>query len=92
MTSGRLFILGLLAFGVVAGLIALNVPAARALPVPSVAWPFVVALLADLALMPLVRNGRIAPITMNERFVGVLGSALIITALLALAPAQPGPA
>jgi hypothetical protein len=91
MTSGRLFILILLIFGVLAGLVALNAPAVQALPIPSIAWPLVVALLLDLALMPLVRNGKVAPITMNERFIGVLGSALIITAILSLAPAQPGP-
>lgn len=87
MTSGRLFILGLLLFGLAAGLVAVKVPAVRNLPVPSIAWPLVVALLADLALMPLVREGRVAPITMNERAIGVIGSALIITALLAFVPA-----
>ena len=86
MTSGRLFILGLLAFGVAAGLVVATVPAARSLPVPSIAWPLVASLLADLALMPLVKEGRVAPITMNERAVGVIGSALVIAAFAALAP------
>ena len=87
MTSGRLFILGLLAFGVAAGLVVATVPAARSLPVPSIAWPLVASLLADLALMPLVKEGRVAPITMNERAVGVIGAAIVIAAFGAFAPA-----
>ena len=87
MTSGRLFILGLLAFGVAAGLVVATVPAARSLPVPSIAWPLVASLLADLALMPLVKEGRVAPITMNERAVGVIGAAIVIAVFAALAPA-----
>ena len=88
MTSGRLFILGLLAFGVAARpSVVATVPAARSLPVPSIAWPLVASLLADLALMPLVKEGRVAPITMNERAVGVIGAAIVIAAFAALAPA-----
>jgi hypothetical protein len=86
MTPGRLFILGLLAFGVLVGLVVTRVPEARALPVPAITWPFVVAFLAEFALMPLVREGRIPPITMGERFVAVFGSALIVTGMLALQP------
>ena len=86
MTPGRLFVLGLLAFGVAAGLVIANVPAARAAPVPAIMWPFLVAFLAEFALMRRVREGRVPPITMAERFIGVFGSALIITAVLASVP------
>jgi hypothetical protein len=85
MRIGRVFVVAMLGFGVVAGLLVLAMPEVRSWPVPTIAWPLIVALLADLALLPLVRNGRIEPLTMNERAAGVIGSALIITAILAVA-------
>jgi hypothetical protein len=75
----------MLGFGVVAGLLVLTIPQVRSWPVPTIAWPLIVALLVDLALLPLVRDSRVEPLTMNERAAGVIGSALIITAILALA-------
>ncbi len=84
MTIGQIYIAGMLAFGVVAGLVVVNVPGAREWPVPSIVWPLLASLLVDLALMPLAQQGRIAPLTMNERAIGVIGSALIVTAIQAL--------
>ena len=83
MDVGRWFIGGLWAFGLVSGLAVAGSASLRALPIPSLAWPLAAALLADLALMPLAREGRIAPLTMNERAVAVIGAALIHTLVLA---------
>ena len=85
MEIGRYFVGGLLLFGVVAGLLVASSPALRNLPIPALIWPLIVALVADLALMPLVRDGRVHPITMEQRAIGVIGSGLIITGILALA-------
>jgi hypothetical protein len=84
MTPGHLFIVGLLAFGVVAGLVLATVPGARDWPVPVLMWPLAVAFLAEVVLLPKVRDGRIAPITMPERAIGVVGSAVVIFAIGAL--------
>ncbi len=85
MPLGRVFIIGMLAFGVVAGLVIANVPAIRALPVPAIVWPVLVGLVADLILQALARQGRAEPLTMNERAIGIIGSGAIITLLVALA-------
>jgi hypothetical protein len=83
MPVGRIVIVGLFAFGLVAGLLIANVPALADLPVPSLVWPLILALAVDLALMPFVQAGRVEPLTMNERTIGVIGSALIITIVVA---------
>ena len=74
---GRYFVAALLAFGVVAGVAIAKVPALEAVPVPALTLPLIASLLADLVLMRLARAGRIAPLTMEERGIGVLGSALV---------------
>jgi hypothetical protein len=88
MKIGRYFVFGLFAFGIVAGLIVAASPRLRALPVPPFVWPLILALLVDLAVLPLVRAGRVEAITMNERAIGVIGSALILTVILAATPAR----
>ncbi|HYF54925.1 MAG TPA: hypothetical protein VEA41_11765 [Salinarimonas sp.] len=88
MSVGRWFVAGIWAFGLASALAVATVPALRSLGVPSLAWPLLAALVTDLALRPAVAAGRIAPVTMNERFVAVIGAALIHTLVLAaVAPA-----
>ena len=84
MTSGRWFILGLLVFGAVSGVLAATVPALRDLPLPALVWPLAASFLADLALMPAVRDGRIAPVSFTERAIGVVGGTLLHMGALAL--------
>ena len=86
MHVGRIYVVGLLAFGIAAGLGIATTPALRALPVPAFAWPLLVSLIVDVALLPLVREERVQPLTMEQRAVGVIGSALIIIAITALIP------
>jgi hypothetical protein len=83
MRIGRYFVGGLWAFGVLSALVVVSVPALRALEIPSVIWLIGAALLTDLALQPLAASGRIAPITMNERALGVIGGAILHIALVA---------
>jgi hypothetical protein len=77
MNVGRTFVAALLAFGVLAGIAIAKIPALEIVPVPAFTLPLIASLVADLLLMPLGRAGRIAPLTMEERGIGVLGSALI---------------
>ncbi|HEV2558008.1 MAG TPA: hypothetical protein VGU45_05230 [Microvirga sp.] len=84
MTINRLYIAGMLAFGVVAGLVIAQVPAVRNSPIPVFVWPLVASFLVDLALMPRAQAGQISPITMTERAVAVVGSAIIILVILEL--------
>ncbi len=84
ISAGRLFVIGMLAFGVVAGLVVASVPVIRDLPVPAIVWPILVGLAIDLVLQALAREGRVEPLTMNERALGILGAGAIITAIIAL--------
>jgi hypothetical protein len=77
MNVARIFVAALLAFGVVAGIAVAKVPALEVVPVPAFTLPLIASLAADLVIMRLGRGGRIAPLTMEERGIGVLGSALI---------------
>ena len=77
MNAGRIFIAVLLAFGVLAGIAIAKVPALEVVPVPAFTLPLIASLVIDLVLMRLGRAKGIAPLTMEERGVGVLGSALI---------------
>ena len=86
MLIGRIFVAGMLAFGVVIGLVVAATPDWRDLPVPPFAWPLIAALVIDIALLPLIRQGRVEPLTMEQRAMGVIGAALIYTVILALVP------
>jgi hypothetical protein len=85
MKAGTWFIVGLLAFGVVSGFVVAASPTLRGLPLPSLVWPLAASFLADLALLPAARAGRIEPITFNQRAIGVVGGTLAHMAVLALA-------
>lgn len=84
MTTGRLFIVVMLAFGLVAGLVLANTPAWRDGPVPSVVWAIVVGFAIDLLIQWRAAQGKAEPLTMNERAIGIIGSALVITVMVAL--------
>ena len=84
MTIGRFYIAGMLAFGVVAGFVLLNLPQVRDSAIPVFIWPLVASFLVDIVLMPRAKAGEISPISMSERLVGVVGSALIILVILNL--------
>jgi hypothetical protein len=85
VTIGRIYIAGMLAFGLIAGLIIAAVPGLRDSAIPVFIWPLVLSLLVDIVLMPRAQAGQISPLTMTERGIGVIGSALIIIAIMALA-------
>ena len=82
--SGLIYLAAMLATGLVIGVVLLQRPALRESAIPPVAWPIGVALVLDLALAFLAANGRLTPVTANERMVGFLGAGLIILAFLAL--------
>lgn len=84
-STGRLFIAGLWAVGLGTGLALARAPESLPLPTPALTVPLVAALLADLALMPAMRAGRIGPVTMTDRALGVIGAGLIALAVSALA-------
>jgi len=84
MALGRIFIAGMLAFGLLAGLVIAGVPALRDGPVPTIVWPVLAGLAVDLALHAFGR-GRVAPLTMNERAIGIIGSGIITTVIVAFA-------
>jgi hypothetical protein len=84
MHVGRHFIVGLLVFGVIVGLVVSRVPRLEALPVPAFTLPLLLSFVVEVALMPFVRDGRVRALTMEERGLGVIGAALIATAILAL--------
>ncbi|NNM74501.1 hypothetical protein [Enterovirga aerilata] len=88
MTSrtGRIFIAGLWAVGLVTGIVLARAPDAIPLPTPAILVPLAVGLLADLAMRPAAESGRIQPLTMNERAIGVIGGALIAIAAGAFDP------
>ena len=84
MRVGRYFVIGLLAFGLIAGFAVARLPQLQLLPVPALTLPLILSFIVDLALMPFVRDGRVAPLTMEERALGVIGAALVATGVLAV--------
>jgi hypothetical protein len=85
VNTGRYFIAGLFAFGIVVGIAIARFPQLEAVPLAALTLPLLLSLLIDLALLPLARKGRAEPPTMEQRFIGVIGSALIATGIVALA-------
>jgi hypothetical protein len=83
--TGYFFIGGLWAVGLITGLVLARAPDLVPLPTPHLMVPLIVGLIVDLAIRPASNAGRIAPISMNERAIAVIGAALIgfgATALL----------
>lgn len=85
MRTGSIFIGALWAVGLATGLALARFPGATPLPMPALLVPLAVGLAADLLLAPAVRSGRLAPVGMNERAIGVIGGALVATAIEAFA-------
>ncbi len=83
MTVSRLYIAGMLAFGLVAGLVLAAAPAARDV-MPVLIWPLLVSFLVDLVLMRRAQAGQTVPITMTQRAVAVVGSSLVILLVIEL--------
>lgn len=84
MRVGRYFVVGLLALGVVTGFAVARIPQLQVLPVPAFTLPLILSFIIDLALMPFVRDGRVEPLRMEERGLGVIGAALIATGVVEL--------
>lgn len=80
-----LFIAGLLAVGLAAGLVLARVPGSIPLPSPALLVPLAIGLAADLLLAPAIRAGRLPPLSMNARAIGVIGGALVATVIEAAA-------
>ncbi len=85
MRTGYVFVAALWAVGIVTGVVLARAPDSVPLPTPHLMVPLIVGLIVDLAIRPASNAGRIAPISMNERAIAVIGAALIgfgATALL----------
>jgi hypothetical protein len=75
--TGRLFIAGLWALGLLSGLVITRFPDLIPLPTPYFSVPLIAALLVDLLMRSRIEAGQVDPITMNERAVAVIGASLI---------------
>ncbi|GEO13114.1 hypothetical protein [Microvirga aerophila] len=73
----------MLVAGIVIGLAAAQQPAWREAVITPAAWPFLVSLVVDIAIGQAAAQGKAEPLTMGDRFVGVIGAGLIVTAILA---------
>lgn len=79
--TGPLFIAGLWLVGAGLGLAISLRPGLWPTSVPVLVVPLLVALAVDVALLPIVRAGRVSPLTMNERALAVVGATLIALVL-----------
>jgi hypothetical protein len=70
--------------GVVVFFITRQWPALRDFPVPPIIWPLGVSLIFDIVTMPRVAQGRLPPLDMQVRVLGVLAGALTYAGLSAL--------
>lgn len=78
-----LYIAAMIVTGVVIGWVAAQNPSWQHAAITPAAWPLAVSLLLDVAIGQAAARGRTLPLTMTDRFVGVLGAGLIVTAFLA---------
>jgi hypothetical protein len=79
-----LYIAVVLVSGIVIGFVVRQNPEWQQMAVPPAAWPFAVSLVADLIVGQLAAQGKVAPLTMNDRFIAVIGAGLIVTLMSAL--------
>ncbi|MEZ0167719.1 hypothetical protein [Microvirga sp. TS319] len=85
LSRARLLYLGaVLVSGIAIGFLVRFNPEWQQLAVPPAAWPFAVSLMADLVVGQLAAQGRAGPLTMNDRFIAVIGAGLIVTLITAL--------
>ncbi len=84
MSRSRLiYIAAMLAAGVAIGWLAAQNPSWQHAAITPAAWPLAVSLPIDIAIGQAAARGKAMPLTMTDRFVGVLGVGLIVTAFLA---------
>jgi len=79
-----LYIAAVLVSGIAIGFLVRLNPEWQQLAVPPAAWPFAVSLVIDLVIGQLAAQGRAEPLTMNDRFIAVIGAGLIVTLFTAL--------
>ena len=77
MQTGAVFIGSLWAIGLLTGLVLGRNPEALPVPMPYFLVPLLAGLAFDLAVQLGLYGGRLRPVTMNERFLGVLGGSLL---------------
>lgn len=78
-----LYIAAMIVTGVVIGWVAAQNPSWQHAAITPAAWPLAVSLVLDVAIGQAAARGKAQPLTMTDRFVGVLGAGLIVTAFLA---------
>ncbi|HZH51438.1 MAG TPA: hypothetical protein VEZ16_06095 [Microvirga sp.] len=84
MSRSRLFyIAAMIVAGIVVGWMAAQNPSWQHAAITPAAWPLAVSLVIDVAIGQAAARGKAEPLTMTDRFVGVLGAGLIVTAFLA---------
>ena len=79
-----IFVALMVVSGVVVFAITRHLPGLRDFPVPPVIWPLGVSLVFDIFTMPRVAEGRLPPLDMQVRVLGVLAGALTYAGLSAL--------
>lgn len=79
-----LYIGAVLVAGIAIGFLVRLNPAWQEMAVPPAAWPFAVSLVLDVIIGQLAAQGRTEPLTMNERFIAVIGAGIIVTLMTAL--------
>ena len=85
--TGIAYVAILLVSGVAIGWYVAAHPGLNSPVLPPFAWPLAVSLVLDLAIMQLAQRGHATALTMAERFGGVFGAGLIVTAITARAAA-----
>jgi hypothetical protein len=78
-----LYIAAMIVTGVVIGWIAARNPSWQHAAITPAAWPLAASLVMDVVIGQMAARGKAEPLTMTDRFVGVLGAGLVVTAFLA---------
>ncbi len=79
-----LYIGAVLVSGIAIGFLVRQYPEWQQMAVPPAAWPFAASLVIDIIIGQMAAQGRAEPLTMNDRFVAVIGAGLIVTLITAL--------
>ncbi len=82
--SRLIYLVAMLVSGIAIGLVVMRRPDLQQVVLPPAAWPFLVSLVLDLVIGQAAAQGKAEPLTMGDRFVGVIGAGLIVTLLTAL--------
>jgi hypothetical protein len=81
------FLALMLAAGVAIGFVQRAHPAFGAFFFPPFAWPLAVSLAFDLVTIPMIRDGRIAPLSAGIRAAGVVAAGLLVIVVAGTATA-----